>query len=270
MSPENGANVGGDVDTGGGNFVGRDQLIQNIVIVGQFLDYTGIRKLIPDLSSQKEFAILNNISEGLIEKVHEQYPSDLATSLAFVGYIMKDFLSARLQVEPFTIVNTRVTMDLLAKAVGENLYKLGYWSVFQKEFKDSNSQFHHGRMTTVIPLISTTDLLLQNTRGGEKVPTFFLERTESSSFARESETLLVDYHFTEDIVIQTTSLDYSVETHGMEIGIRDCLLVENFTGPETRIFWAGVIVDLIRLHSIAHADNQFWQSVAKLLKVQGE
>jgi hypothetical protein len=86
MSTENGANVGGDVDTGGGNFIGRDQFIQNITVIAQFLDYSGIQKILPISSGASDE--LKIIKDVVIKYISEQFPSDLSVSLAFAGYII--------------------------------------------------------------------------------------------------------------------------------------------------------------------------------------
>lgn len=132
MSTENGANIGGDVDTGGGNFIGRDHvtqnIINNIVVVSEFLNYSGVMELIKDIPS--DAGRIDSISNQLIKDITENQPSDLSTSLSFTGQIIKDFLKIRLKDKPFALVGTRQAMDDLAEVIGSHLANLNYWDEY--------------------------------------------------------------------------------------------------------------------------------------------
>lgn len=240
MSTENGANIGGDVDTGGGNFVGRDQFIQNIVVVGQFLDYAGIQNIISKPSV--ESVDFSKISDELIKDIKEQIPSDLATSLAFTGQIIKKFLEGRLQGKPFATVGTRDALVDLAQVVGKHLVDLNYWNTYCEVFKvfeNGEDQYHDG-----IPLPLTENLIKVKFQNQPSFSRLHIGREEKY---RENRFFFTQKGplFVGNVRINTGDL----------------------SNPVCRVFMAGIVVDLIRLHSLSYTDTQFWNSVSKLLGI---
>jgi len=92
-----------------GDIVGRDKTIQNILVVGQFLDYAQVEGLIPKLAETPD---LESISKAFEKTFGERLGTDLAHATAATGEILKGFLVKMMPSQPFEALPFR---DILEK-----------------------------------------------------------------------------------------------------------------------------------------------------------
>ncbi len=107
--------------------VGRDQIIHNLVLVGQFLDFTRIEGLIPKITEPRNF---DEIIDGLDKSINERMNSDLAEAAVFAGEILKPLIIKFKPKSRFEILSTEKIMEELPIIIGVPLIKLGYWASF--------------------------------------------------------------------------------------------------------------------------------------------
>jgi len=264
MNTENGANVGGDIDTGGGNFIGRDQFIQNIIVVGQFLDYAGIKKIISEPSV--ESVDFSKISDELIKAIKEQIPSDLATSLAFTGEIIKDFLQVRWKDKPFAIVGTRQAMGDLAQIIGKHLTDSNYWGEYSISIRGfEGERYLPEQAHSALGLPLTSKLFTDTFPDNRHLFNFYLVEvftvlgslTSKINFSKTYDFAFIDR--VEQLNKPIQKMEYTEVRRIMSVPL---------SNAQFRVVMAGVVLDLIRLQSLSSSDSQFWDAITKLLGIR--
>ena len=123
------------VNTGGGaaipgnviaqrDFVGRDQ-INNIVIVGSFLQLAQIEDLLPKIQQSDNFA---SLTEALKSALGDGLSNDLVEGFAFAGGIIEDFLSTQIRIHRSQPIILRDFLLTLINHIGTGLNKTDYWN----------------------------------------------------------------------------------------------------------------------------------------------
>jgi hypothetical protein len=121
-----GVNVNGSVVTQG-DLVGRDKIIQNIILVGQFLDFAKVEGLIPKPSTPSDF---ESVSAAFEASFNQRLDGDLARATAFAGEVLgevlrKKHISGHFSALPFRSILSEITTIVFTK-----LKKLSYWDSF--------------------------------------------------------------------------------------------------------------------------------------------
>src|SRR5215210_1927192 len=91
-----GAAVQGDVNAGR-DVVGRDQTINNIVVVGNFLRFAQGEGLFPKIQEAKDFT---SVTEAIESVFGSDLNSNLAGATVFAGNILEDFVSKQIAKDP--------------------------------------------------------------------------------------------------------------------------------------------------------------------------
>jgi len=111
----------------GRDVVGRDKLIQNIIVVGQFLDFAKVQELIPNPSEvPNPVAIVENLERALTERLDV----NLTKAIYITGELLRDLLSTWAPQQPFAAIRFRVLIPSLATHLGRKLVELNYWEAF--------------------------------------------------------------------------------------------------------------------------------------------
>jgi hypothetical protein len=113
-------NVGGDV-------VGRDKIIQQITIVGQFLDFAQVQGLLP---RQTELTDYKSIAEAFEKNFGDRIASDLQQATAFAGEILKSVLLDWSQPEIPKPLPFKNILERIPPEICKQLHERGYWSTY--------------------------------------------------------------------------------------------------------------------------------------------
>ncbi len=241
-----GAEVSGDVNTGGGDFVGRDKIIQNIVIVGQLLDYAEMRKLLPDLPDIPHFESIDAAFEATFERPARD-GLDRATAVA--GEMMKDVLAKWEPSGPFSAIPYRRLLREIAPDIVKKLQQLNYWETFYETVYRidvlGSGIFVRGQ---VIWLPSLGDLWSKHV-GLETKMLFGIAEIEY-----QSAKIPVFVVKCEDKIETAWSVDVLVSADR-----NSCF--GRMGSAEFQVFITGLIIDLIRLSSSVLSDRQFWNRI---------
>lgn len=213
--------------------VGRDQIIHNLVLVGQFLDFTKIEGLIPKSSAPADFS---SVVDAFEKTFSTRVETDLAQSAVFAGEILKDAVKTWTPMQTFQALPIRDILQKIPAIVAIKLDKLNYWNAYHE--KGSSSYAY-------------TYMRLQ------------------------SLSLLWKKHFHEDLVF---AISYYANAPS-------CFLVYNNGKPNDPIYWdptkkfdlddityekfriimAGLVIDLMRIHTIGADDVKFWNGIVGLI-----
>ena len=126
-----GAHIAGGV-AAGRDFVGRD-FIQNIVVVGELLDFAQIEGLLPEVS---EIPLYEDIGAAIEELLGSREAGDFSEIIAYVGSIMKDFVPYLKGPNVMTPVRYDLVINnALPEILGQRLLEEGYWSMYRSRSK---------------------------------------------------------------------------------------------------------------------------------------
>lgn len=127
-----GAAVQGNVNAGR-DVIGRDQTINNIVVLSNFLHYAQVEGLFPKIQQAKDFSSLTEVVESALDA---RLNSDLAEATAFAGEVLGDFIEVQILSAPHQPTSLpRFVADLVTH-ISKCLRKTGYWDAYsQSNFK---------------------------------------------------------------------------------------------------------------------------------------
>ncbi len=130
-----------DIDTGGGanieggvaagrDFIGRD-FIQNIVVVGELLDFAQIEGLLPDIS---EIPLYEDIGTAIEELLDNRAQGNFSEVIAYVGSYMRDFVPYLKPSNPMNPVRYDLVVNsYLPEILGQRFLEEGYWSIYRSK-----------------------------------------------------------------------------------------------------------------------------------------
>jgi hypothetical protein len=203
--------------------IGRDQVIQNIVLVGQFLDFAQVEGLIPKPRIPTDF---NSISDAFEKTFAQRLEGDLIKGIAFAGEVLKDGISNWKPKSPISAINRPRIMNDIPAILGKNLAIHDYWPAFSKN--------------STIWLYSVQLLWTNHFKTNKKDCLFGIYQNN-----------IDDYRF----VKSPDGTDRgSIYYDGTVFSIE-----------EFRVFLVGLVIDLIRLYSLASDDRIFWEGFVNLV-----
>lgn len=209
--------------------VGRDQIIHNLVLVGQFLDFTKIEGLIPKSSAPADF---NTIVDAFEKTFSTRVETDLAQSVVFAGEVLKDAIKTWSPTLPFQALPIRDILHQVPTIIANKLVKLNYWNAYH----ESGDTFTYMRLQSLS--------LLWNKHFHEEL-VFAIAYTGD----RQSFLVYVENKINAPIYWNTNN--------GLDV---DSITYEKF-----RVIMAGLIIDLMRIHSIGVDDVKFWNGIVGLI-----
>lgn len=214
--------------------VGRDQIIHNLVLVGQFLDFTKIEGLIPKSSAPADFS---SVVDAFEKTFSTRVETDLAQSAVFAGEILKNAISTWTPTKPFQVLPIREILEGMPRIVVEKLEKLNYWNAYHEQ---------GGNSRTYMRLYSLS-LLWNKHFKEEKV--FGIQREEGSS--------KIYYSFIHCNGKVNDSFNWEENRQHLDLG--------TITYDKFRVIMAGLVIDLMRIHTVGVDDVKFWNGVIGLV-----
>ncbi len=239
---------------------GNNQFIQNIVLVGQFLDFAKIEGLIPRISNPSDFQSVISAFENTFDK---HLGNDLAHATAAVGDILKESITKWTPKNSFSALPLKTILKELPNDIYVSLCRRNLWDAFFE------SNFYHYRGyhyilgdMQFIRFHSTEILWKKHFKTDCIIGIGHLSETESYFFFKER--TLPNY-------LETLNFNL-ISSHGLsgnpfQLHL-DMLNVESTTYEHFRVLMAGIVIDLIRISSIAFNDVKFWKNIAGLLEIE--
>lgn len=234
--------------------VGRDQIIHNLVIVGQFLDFARIEGLVSKNSDSTKF---NNITEAF-EKTFEQNPdSNLSHATATAGEIFSDIM---LKWTPKQTLSTLPAKEILSESP-ELLYnkflEMGIWNTFYSISYVKNIIDYKGEQAEVIWLQSLETLWKKRYK---KKDIFGIAKYrnpgKSGRFPKQAFLCRIPHEWGEDGNYCFSSKDEA-----------ETVNLDGINYDQFRIIIAGLVIDTIRMCSIASDDIKFWQGLISMMGI---
>lgn len=204
---------------------GDNATINNIIIVGRFLELAQVEGLLPKIEDREDFSSITHAIEGAL---NSRLNGDLAEATAFAGEILSDFVYE--QLEKYTnkpLLLTQLVPTLIVHVV-RKLKENGYWEAYAR-----------GHPNRILSLDATTMLYTKNVN--DRMRDFGIEYESGIKRYR----LVGEWFEIRDM------------RHG-EVPIKDQ------TPKVLRIFIAGIVLDLIRIYSDNRISVQFLQEMANL------
>jgi len=206
--------------------IGRDQIIHNLVLVGQFLDFTKIEELIPKSSTPNEF---DNIADAFENIVTKDISTDFTQAIAFAGEILSGVINKWTPTKPYQTLPIKTIFRESPKLIVEGLIEFNYWEVY--------SVSENGTYYLPLPSLS---LLWKKNFNSER---FFAIK---SNYDHNYCTIIfktnekIDWGYNQTLVMDDTSYEVSYKIF--------------------QIVMAGMAIDLMRIYTKGTDSVKFWNS----------
>jgi hypothetical protein len=230
---------------------GKDQIIQNIVLVGQFLDFAKVEGLIPKPTPHANFDTLINAFE---QTFSARLGSDLAYATATTGEILKEIIAKWTPQDKFAALPLKSIIDSFPGDLYQALSKRNYWNAFYENIHYYWAKYDSGDC--------------------QSIRLYSLEILWEKHFGTKFEFRIVKGYRDENASLGIgETRKASWEPSFIFSGARTYTTYERFdtytmTYEQFRVLIAGMVIDLIRLSSIASTDVNFWKSIASLLEIK--
>jgi hypothetical protein len=236
-----GSYIGGDVESGR-DVIGRDQIIQNIVVVGQFLDFAKVSDLLPKPGEVTSF---DQISAAFEDTFGDEAGQDLAYATSFAGEILRDLVLELRPEDQFAAFPYAKMLNDLAPAVIDKLHNLGHWDVNSTPLDDELAKLLRFTISSKPRIVWLTSLeQLWEDRFSYESRFGFLEGREYYSSKNSRAMVFFGPQSTGKIEDHDWGQDY------------------------LHTIFAGVVIDLVRIGSLHSSDKQFWKRLVKFLGSQ--
>lgn len=233
-----GSFIGGDVKSEG-DVIGRDQIIQNILIVGQFLDFAKVSELLPQPGKTADF---KEISEAFKKAFGDEAGRDLAYATSFAGELLRDLVLELKPENPFAAFPYGSMLEEIGPEIIKKLQDLGHWDIVSKPLEDELAK--HLRFTLYsnpkILWLPSLEQLWEN-KYSEEFRFGFIEGKEYKSTERSKVMVVFGGHITGRMENYQWSHDF------------------------LQTIFAGIVVDLVRIGSLNSSDKQFWERLVNFL-----
>ncbi|MCG3146000.1 MAG: hypothetical protein HONDAALG_03796 [Gammaproteobacteria bacterium] len=203
--------------------IGRDQVIHNLVLVGQLLDFAKVEGLLPKPSATS--MDFTKILQSVEKNIDKQIENNLGFAAAFAGQILQNIVKKFDPKESLAIVPIKSILKELPSQIKYSLQHLNYWEAYAVKKMD----YFKGYQRTGIVLDSLNTIW--NKRFGQ-VRTFMItDYPELIYFAWNTRSKIVE--------------------------------IEELTIAESQVITLGIAIDLMRLYMIAENDMRTWRGIMK-------
>jgi hypothetical protein len=252
------AQIGGVAAGEGGVAIGGD-VVQNIVVVGRFLDFAQAEGLIPETP---QFTDFNSIESALKGAFDRDQGNDLAIATASAGQILGDMLRAWTPDRPFQTINHRHLLREIAPSIIPKLVEYGYWDAFHEVveeielfWRESNNSAHGTYPAEVLWLVSLRDLWETHLKEEKLYGLAFLPSFHSLLNIDMPKHIFILK--SDEIITNAYKSSLYREDRDSDFG--------GMSNSEFRVFVTGLVIDLIRLGTEASIDRCFWKSLVDVL-----
>lgn len=236
------ANVAGDV-------VGRDKIINNIVVVGRMLDYAQVEGLIPQLSQPTDFA---TISEAFEATFRQRLQADLTQAAAQAGELLGPALAQWTPRGPHQALPYKRILTGVAQPLLEKLVELDYWATFAERVTEFSWIYFSGQDTVEVIWLRSLAALWQKHKPDGKL--YGLAARTLKDGRREAV-----------VVWQKPPAARATEAYDPRQPARAGTDFAAFGREEFRLFMVGLVLDCIRLASTVANDQAFWNDLTASL-----
>lgn len=251
-------------------------IIQNIVIVGRFLDFAQSEGLIPETAVCANF---KNVTSALEKTFDKPLGNELSSATATVGKMLEDVLSILTPNEPFTIITYRDLIRRIPELVIPKLRDYGYWDPFyefvervtihwEERSEDRTACQGAWPKAEVIWLTSLQNLWEKHFNrkklyGLAAFDLFAYKKVKQNRETTGKRRLgHPDFMFilkTDDAIIGAYKAEFFKWDRESDFGKMNRL--------EFRVFFTGLVLDLIRVGTELVIDLNFWESLVSSLKI---
>lgn len=234
----------GDVQGGiiNSTIAGRD-VVQNIIVVGQFLDFAKVEGLLPPPTALPDLSSLNS---NLDQALQEHLGSRLTAATAAAGEILHDLLVEWRPNQAGAAFPFKRMLPELAPKLVQKLKALNYWDTFAESGFSAAYSIHY----QVVWLDALNHLWHKRT--GQKKRFGLAEIGPTATFVTDPE-------------LEYPDIKKAYLPEEPRLGEFAHMNNEQF-----RVFMAGLVIDLIRLASEAVEDVEFWRGLTDLFELKGQ
>ncbi len=231
----------------GGDVVGRDKIINNIVVVGRMLDYAQVEGLIPSLAQQTDF---NSISEAFEATFRQRLGADLTTATAQAGAILQPALALWTPRGPNQALPYKRILTGLAQPLVEKLVELDYWASFAERVGEFNWIYFSGQDNVEVIWLRSLASLWKKYKSDEKLYGLAARMKNGQP---------------EAVFVWRTPAARVTEAYDPRQPARASTDFASLGREEFRIFMVGLVLDCIRLASTVASDQAFWNDLTASL-----
>lgn len=248
-----GVQAGGDANIAG-DVVGRDKIINNIVVVGRMLDYAQVEGLIPKLTHETDFATISAAFEATFQ---QRLGADLTAATAQAGELLRPALALWTPRGPNQALPYKRILTGLAQPLAEKLMEFDYWAAFAERVSEFNWIYFSGQDTVEVIWLRSLAALWKKYKQDEKLYGLAARTTKAGRL--------------EAVFVWRTPTARVTEAYDPRppaASAGGAKAATDFAGlgrEEFRIFMVGLVLDCIRLASTVANDQAFWNDLTGAL-----
>lgn len=235
--------------------VGRDQVIHNLVLVGQFLDFAKIEGLIPKASTPSDFSTIGDAFEKTFD---QRLGGDLAQATALAGNILAGVMLRYVPKQQPMALPVRTIISESPDLLFRKLSETGFWNTFYEVARVSMDGSRAYSEAEVLWLYSHQILWKKYFNKNEL---FGIAKYRNSSDAFLCK---IPSEWQSSSSLSDNWRKESIRTKQYA----NMVLIDSVNYEQFRITMAGLTIDLIRMCSITSNDIQFWQGLISLMKIK--
>lgn len=220
---------------------GRDQnIIQNFIVLGQFLDFADIQGLIPKQTTSSDFT---TIVDAFEKTFSDRLETDLVDGISFVGDTLKDtvldILPKKQNALPSDTVST--ILEKIFRVIVYKIYEMNYQIHFSEKVNMTNESTVVARTEPFLWLESLQLLWAKH----------FQQQEEQCRFG----ILIKEPNYKHQVyMIRITRPKYFEQVNFVSLSIE-----------QTRVMMVGLVVDLLRFYTMGTSHLKFWQGLVDLM-----
>jgi hypothetical protein len=220
---------------------GRDQnIIQNFIVLGQFLDFADIQGLIPKQTTSSDFT---SIVDAFEKTFSERLETDLVDGISFVGDTLKktvlEILPDKQNALP-SATNSAI-LEKIFRAVVEKVYEMNYRIHFSERVEMTKESNYMVNTYIILWLESLQLLWAKHFQQDEKKCKFGI-RLENPEYRHQVS------------MIRITKPKIFTDVNFSSLSVE-----------QTRVMMVGLVIDLLRFYTMGASHLKFWQGLVGLI-----